>query len=134
MEQRVLRRRFSPFCTVESGTRASQRKPRHPSNDDEIGMFIVIARTLLRPTGDVRRPATLPLHALSLWSTDFFSHPRYIGRESFRTAVSPSIFPPAPLHLASLQLISESCRFLKRGSKNPQEQQDYLLSSELEKF
>lgn len=58
MEQRVLRRRFSPFCRVESATRASQRKPRIPADDDEIGTFIVIARTLLCPR-DVRRPATL---------------------------------------------------------------------------
>lgn len=97
----MLRRRFSPFYLVESGTRASQRKPRHPTNDDEIGMFIVIARTVFCPRG-CSTTATLPSTYFTFFvSTNFFFDPRCIHLFKVASPLSLSLYSSLP------RLISE---------------------------
>lgn len=97
----MLRRRFSPFYLVESGTRASQRKPRHPTNDDEIGMFIVIARTVFCPRGCSTTATLLSTYFTFFVSTNFFFDPRCIHLFKVASPLSLSLYSSLP------QLISE---------------------------
>lgn len=97
----MLRRRFSPFYLVESGTRASQRKPRHPTNDDEIGMFIVIARTVFCPRGCSTTATLLSTYFTFFVSTNFFFDPRCIHLFKVASPLSFSLYSSLP------RLISE---------------------------